>query len=99
MAATIQDVAARAEVAVGTVFRYLNGAQLREKNRLKVEEAIEALGFKENVLAIAVITGNLKDIFSTSVIIALERYVEKYRYNLITCDFFEKMGLTVSRAG
>lgn len=87
MAATIQDVAERAEVAVGTVFRYLNGAQLREKNRLKVEEAIDTLGFKENVLAIAVITGNLTDIFSTSIITVLERYVEKYRYNLLTCDF------------
>lgn len=82
MAVTIQDVAERAEVAVGTVFRYLNGAQLREKSRLKVEEAINTLGFKENVLAIAVITGNLADIFSTSIITVLEDYIGKYRYNL-----------------
>ena len=83
----MQEVADLAGVSSGTVFRYLNGAQLREHNRLKVEAAIKELGFKENVLAIAVITGELTDIFSTSIITALERCTEPHRYNLIICDF------------
>jgi LacI family transcriptional regulator len=51
MAVTVHDVAKKAGVAVGTVSRYLNGFQLREKNRLKVEQAIAELDFKENIIA------------------------------------------------
>lgn len=87
MAVTIQDVAERAGVAFGTVVRYLNGAQLREKNRRKVEEAIRELGFKENVLAIAVIVEKFTDIFSTTVVMAIERFVGQQRYNIIISDF------------
>ena len=87
MAVTIPDVAKRAGVAVGTVFRYLNGARLREENRLKVEKAIDDLGFKENVLAVAVIIEQLTDFFATSVITTLERTIEKQKYNIILSDF------------
>ncbi len=87
MAVTIPDVAKRSGVAVGTVFRYLNGAKLREENRLKVEKAIEELGFKENVLAVAVIIEQLTDIFATSVITTVERTLEKQKYNIIISDF------------
>lgn len=95
--ATMQEVADLAGVSSGTVFRYLNGAQLREQNRLKVEAAIKELGFKENVLAIAVITGDLTDMFSTSVITAMERYTEPQRYNLIICDFENKTEKLIQR--
>lgn len=49
--ATIHDVAASAEVAVGTVSRYLNGKPIRESNRIKVEEAIQRLSFVRNMAA------------------------------------------------
>ncbi len=87
MAVTIPDVAKRAGVAVGTVFRYLNGARLREENRQKVEKAIEELGFKENVLAVAVLIEQLTDIFATSVITTVERTIETHKYNIIISDF------------
>ncbi len=87
MAVTIQEVAKHAGVAFGTVVRYLNGAQLREKNHRKVEQAIKELGFKENVLAIAVIIENFTDIFSTSIVSAIERFLGKQRYNIIISDF------------
>ena len=38
-------------VSPGTVSRYLNGHRLREQNRLRVEQAIEELDFKENIIA------------------------------------------------
>ena len=60
---------------------------MREGNRLKVEKAIEELGFKENVLAIAVIIEQLTDIFATSVVTTLERTIEKQKYNIIISDF------------
>ena len=87
MAVTIQDVADRAGVAVGTVFRYLNGARLREKNRIKVEEAIETLGFREQVFAIAVVVEKFTDLFATSIVAAIERCVGKQKYNIIISDF------------
>lgn len=51
--ATINDVADRAGVAVGTVSRYLNGQELRKSNRQQIEEAIEALGFRRSAAAMA----------------------------------------------
>lgn len=47
--ATIEDVAAHAGVAVGTVSRFLNGAKLRNANQEKIAAAIEELGFRRNV--------------------------------------------------
>lgn len=49
--ATIHDVAAEAQVAVGTVSRYLNGKPIREGNRLKVDAAVRKLSFVRNVAA------------------------------------------------
>lgn len=54
--ATIVDVARRANVAVGTVSRYLNGYAIRRPNREVVEEAIQALHFKRNAAAVAMKT-------------------------------------------
>jgi LacI family transcriptional regulator len=54
--ATIVDVAKRANVAVGTVSRYLNGFQIRRSNREQIEEAIQALHFKRNAAAVAMKT-------------------------------------------
>jgi len=96
MAVTIHDVAKRAGVAVGTVSRYLNGYRLREKNRLKIERAIEELGFKENIMArglkrnrsmtIAVVAPDFSS-FVASIIPIIEQVTEKQRYTLIICNF------------
>ena len=97
MAITVLDVAKKAGVAVGTVSRYLNGYQLREKNRLKVEQAIKALGFKENVIAkslrgkrsmtIAVLIPNYLTLFFMAVTKMLAQILEEYSYSLLLCDF------------
>ncbi|SOE83688.1 transcriptional regulator, LacI family [Burkholderia sp. YR290] len=54
--ATIVDVAKRANVAIGTVSRYLNGFPIRRANREQIEEAIRALRFKRNASAVAMKT-------------------------------------------
>jgi LacI family transcriptional regulator len=54
--ATIVDVAIRANVAVGTVSRYLNGFPVRRANREQIEAAIQALRFKRNAAAVAMKT-------------------------------------------
>ena len=49
---TIKDVANKAGVSIGTVSRVINGAgDIKEKNRVKVEEAIKALNFRPNQYA------------------------------------------------
>jgi LacI family transcriptional regulator len=51
--ATILDVARTAQVAVGTVSRYLNGYTIRRGNREQIETAIEALNYKRSAVAAA----------------------------------------------
>lgn len=50
----IHDVARKADVAVGTVSRFLNGYNIRDGNRKRIEEAIEALQFRRNNAAAAI---------------------------------------------
>ena len=40
MAATIKDIAKKTGLGLATISSYLNGGNVREKNRLKIEEAI-----------------------------------------------------------
>lgn len=56
--ATIRDVAGEAGVSVATVSRYLNGAQLREDNRQRIERAISELGYQPNILGRAFATAH-----------------------------------------
>ncbi len=51
--ATIVDVANAANVAVGTVSRYLNGHPVRRGNREQIESAIQAVKFRRNSIAAA----------------------------------------------
>jgi DNA-binding LacI/PurR family transcriptional regulator len=86
MAVTIQEVADRAGVSIGTVSRYLNGAQLRDYNRRKIAQAITELGFKANVAVIAALIAEPASIFTLSIIKAIERMVKDQEHNIIICD-------------
>lgn len=48
---TIHDVARAADVAVGTVSRFLNGRPIRSSSQERIEMAIAQLGFVKNVAA------------------------------------------------
>ena len=43
MAATMKDLAKRTGLGLATISSYFNGGNVREKNRKKIEEAIEEL--------------------------------------------------------
>lgn len=96
MAVTIHDVARKAGVAVGTVSRFLNGYQLREENRGRIEQAIQELGFKGNIMArglkrsrsmsIAVVAPDFSS-FVAAIIPVIEQVTELEGYSLITCNF------------
>lgn len=46
MAATMKDIARRTGLGLATISSYFNGGNVREKNRIKIEEAIEELIMK-----------------------------------------------------
>lgn len=48
MAVTIKDVAKETNLAISTISKYINGGKVREKNRKKIQMAIEKLGFVPN---------------------------------------------------
>ena len=48
---TMKDVAARAGVSLGTVSKVINHITVGEKNRVKVEKAIQELGYEVNTYA------------------------------------------------
>ena len=41
MAATIKDIAKKTGLGLATISSYLNGGNVREQNRIKIEEAID----------------------------------------------------------
>ena len=59
---TMADVAREAGVALGTVSRVVNGQQVGEEFREKVEEAIRRLGYQYNSSGRALHTGNTNTI-------------------------------------
>ena len=102
MAVTIYDVAKHAGVVPSTVSRYLNGYRVREKNRLKIEQAVKELGFKQNIIAkglkssrlmsIAVLLPNYTVFFMT-VTNMLERILAKENYSLLIGNFEDNLKL------
>lgn len=48
MAVTIKDVAKETNLAISTISKYINGGNVREKNRKKIQMAIDKLGFVPN---------------------------------------------------
>lgn len=48
MAITIKDVAKETNLAISTISKYINGGNVREKNRIIIQQAIEKLGYIPN---------------------------------------------------
>ncbi|MBF9018182.1 MULTISPECIES: LacI family DNA-binding transcriptional regulator [unclassified Oceanispirochaeta] len=94
---TIYDVAKMAGVSPGTISRHLNGYELRDYNKIKVEQAIEELGFKENIIAkglkshrsmtVAVLIPELTGLFSLDILKAIDLVLEEKGYTLIISDY------------
>lgn len=98
--ASIRDVAKMAGVSVGTVSRYLNGQQLKEKNMEKISEAISALDYKENIIAkglknnrsfsIGLLINGISNRFGSEVVSGIERVAEENGYSLLLSGFADQ---------
>lgn len=96
MAATIKDIAKQTGLGLATISSYLNGGNVREKNRVKIEEAIEELHFEVNEVArglktnrtkiIGVIIPELNSIFCAEVITEVEDNLRSHGYATMICD-------------
>lgn len=91
---TIYDVAKEAEVSLATVSRVINGSEVvREDTRLKVQEAIEKLGYKPNAIAqglalqktttIALVVPEASFFYTGQLINGLIDVAKIYNYNIV----------------
>lgn len=91
---TIYDVAKEAGVSLATVSRVINGLEIvREETRLKVEEAIDKLGYKPNAIAqglalqksttIALLVPEASFGYTGQIINGLIDVAKIYKYNIV----------------
>lgn len=96
MAATIKDIAKKTGLGLATISSYLNGGNVREANRIKIEAAIEELHYEINEVArglktnktktIGVVIPELNNIFCTEIITSMEDVLRNQGYATIVCD-------------
>lgn len=96
MTATMKDIARRTGLGLATISSYFNGGNVREKNKIKIEEAIEELHYEVNEVArglktnatktIGVVIPELDQIFCTQIIIGIEDILRSHGYATIVCD-------------
>ena len=96
MAATIKDIAKKTGLGLATISSYLNGGNVREQNRIKIEEAIEELHFEVNEVArglktnktkmIGIIIPELNNIFCAEIITEVEDQLRSHGYATLICD-------------
>lgn len=96
MAATIKDIASRTGLGLATISSYLNGGNVREKNREKIEAAIRELNFEVNEVArglktnrthtIGVVIPELNNVFCAQIITDMEDILRRKGYATIICD-------------
>ena len=96
MGATMKDIARRTGLGLATISSYLNGGNVREKNRIKIEEAIKELHFEVNEVArglktnrtktIGIIIPELNNIFFAEIITEAEDILRSHGYATMICD-------------
>jgi len=98
MPVTMKDVAKKANLSLGTVSNYINGkASVKQANKEKIEQAIEALGYQVNELArflktknsmtIGVIIPTFANVFAVRTISHLENIFRENDYSLQVCSY------------
>lgn len=93
MAATIVDVARESGLAISTISKYINGGKVREKNRVRIEEAIRKLNYSPKTSArslrssksylVGLITGMIEGPHSAELLRYIEERLTDSGYSLI----------------
>ncbi|MFI3324723.1 MAG: LacI family DNA-binding transcriptional regulator [Clostridia bacterium] len=96
MATTIKDIAKQTGLGLATISKYLNGGNVREENKILIEQAIKDLDYTVNHFArslkskksmtIGVVIPELSNTFITTIIVTIEDILRKKGYSVIICD-------------
>ena len=96
MAATMKDISQATGLGLATISKYFNGGNVRERNRVLIEEASRRLHFTPNEVArslkthrtraVGVVIPELNNAFITSIITAMEDPLRRQNYAVIVCD-------------
>ena len=96
MATTIKDLAQETGLSLATISSYINGGNVREKNRQKIESAIQKHGYVVNEMArslktnksmtIGIIVPELKSNFFANIISEAEDILRHHGYSVLVCD-------------
>ena len=108
--ATIKDVAKRSGLGLATVSKYINGGNVKEENKLAIENAISEVGFEVNEIArglrtkrsrtIGVVIPELNNFFITTILSYINDILRSKGYSMIVSDCrsnteFEKQAINV----
>ena len=96
MASTIKDISAETGLALATISKFLNGGNVKQENREKIEAAVKKLNYRPNLTARALITKKTRTIaFVVNVISSqfsglLLKYagelLRRQGYSMMICD-------------
>jgi LacI family transcriptional regulator len=96
MSTTIKDVARMAGLSIATVSKYLNGGHVLEANRQAIEQAIQRLDYRVNVIArglktrrtmtVGILIPSIEQVFSTEIIAAVEKRLAEAGFSTLVCD-------------
>lgn len=98
---TIKDVSKFSGLSLATISKYLNGGNVRDENRQKIEEAVDALGYRVNrnarslktnrTMTVGVVMPTLSIPFFGSVISSLDQTLREAGYTTFVCSYeFDK---------
>ena len=94
---TIKDVSKHSGLSLATISKYLNGGNVREENRQRIDEAVAALGFRVNrnarslktnrTMTVGVVMPTLSVPFFGSVISSLDQTLREAGYTSFVCSY------------
>lgn len=92
----MKDIARKTGLGLATISSYFNGGNVREKNRKKIEEAIQELHYEVNEVArglktnatrtVGVVIPELNNVFCAEIITEMEDILRGHGYATIVCD-------------
>ena len=95
--ATIKDVARYTGLSLATISKYINGGNLREENRVKIDEAVAALGYRVNrnarslktsrTMTVGVVMPTMSVPFFGSVLASLDECLRDAGYTSFVCSY------------
>ena len=99
MASTIKDIARETGLGFATISNYLNGKNVRDKNKVLIEAAIKKLNFEVNEVArglktnktrtVGIVIPTLNNIFFSAIAAQVGNVFRNHGYATIICDYNE----------